>query len=336
MLACCLVAFATAADQFNPPPGYYDGITGTGADLENQLYELTRSRQVQRRYGDFRFSAAITDADPKQPGNILLAYNRASVSATWDSGNTWNREHVWPQSLQPGSASNSTTGHLGDPHALRPSDPGINSSRGNRPFGFAETTGSFGGLSGGYYFPGDDDKGDIARQLFYSETRYGRELGIDLVLGFPGSNQMGDLASLLQWHLLDPPDEFERRRNHTIYSQAENPSYYTNNRNPYIDDPEFAYHVFALPGDATLDFAVEQGDLDAVLQNWGNTSAVWTTGDFTRDGRVDQSDLDVVLQNWANVTAPSFRGTGLPEPPHTVTLVCVFAASIRRGVLRSE
>jgi hypothetical protein len=40
------------------------------------------------------------------------------------------------------------------------------------------------------------------------------------------------------------PDEFERRRNHTISSQAYNPSYYTNNRNAYIDRPEYAWSVY--------------------------------------------------------------------------------------------
>jgi hypothetical protein len=55
---------------------------------------------------------------------------------------------------------------------------------------------------------------------------------------------MGDLSSLIRWNYVDVPDEFERRRNHTIYSQAYNPSYYTNNRNAYIDHPEYVWSVF--------------------------------------------------------------------------------------------
>jgi hypothetical protein len=163
------------------------------------------------------------------------------VSSTWDAGSTWNREHVWPQSRQPGSASNSSTGNLGDPHALRPANPSINSSRDNKPFGNFSTTGPF-GSQGTNYFPGDTDKGDIARNLFYSATRY--QSTLTLVNGAPGTNQMGDLASLLRWHYTDPPDEFERRRNHAIYSSTLNPSFYTNNRNAYIDMPHFAWSVF--------------------------------------------------------------------------------------------
>jgi hypothetical protein len=50
---------------------------------------------IGRSYGDFRYSSAVIDADPNHAGNILLLYNRASVSAAWDGGVTWNREHQW-------------------------------------------------------------------------------------------------------------------------------------------------------------------------------------------------------------------------------------------------
>ena len=55
---------------------------------------------------------------------------------------------------------------------------------------------------------------------------------------------MGDLASLIEWHYLDPPDEFERRRNHTIFSSQFNPQFYTNNRNAYIDRPEYVWSIY--------------------------------------------------------------------------------------------
>ncbi|MEM9063877.1 MAG: GC-type dockerin domain-anchored protein [Planctomycetota bacterium] len=242
-VALCAGTHAIAqTDPYAPPASYYAEVSGTGAALEDSLRTAMTTGHIQRRYGDFRNSAVIHDADPNVPGNILLTYNRASVSGTWDSGSTWNREHVWPQSLQPGSASNSTRGNLGDPHALRPCNPGINSSRSNKPFGLSSTTGGFANL-GVYYFTGDSDKGDIARQLFYSDVRWSSQ-GISLVNGTPGSNQMGDLASLITWHYLDTPDEFERRRNHAIYSQTLNPSYYTNNRNAFVDIPEAVWSIY--------------------------------------------------------------------------------------------
>ncbi|MEM8875820.1 MAG: endonuclease [Planctomycetota bacterium] len=321
-----VVAAHASASLWEPPNGYYATATGQGDVLRSQLQAIMSSGHVQRRYGDFRFSAAIHDADPDNPDSILLAYDRESVPATWDSGNTWNREHVWPQSRQPGSASNSTRGNLGDPHALRPATPSVNSSRGNKPFGFADSTGGFGAESDGFYYPGDQDKGDVARSLFYSATRY----GLDLVLGVPGSNQMGDLEALLNWHRDDPPDEFERRRNHTIYSETENPNYHTNNRNAYIDQPEFAYSVFALAGDANLDFTIDQGDLNVVLNNWGRPGT-WTTGDFNGSGSIEQGDLNLVLNNWGASATPSLAGASIPEPG--VVAVVLFggiAISLRR------
>jgi endonuclease I len=251
VMAAMLCTTGVMADEYDPPAGYYDSATGTGATLKAQLTSIMSSGHIQRSYGDFRYSAVIHDADPALAGRILLVYNRASVSGTWNSGATWNREHVWPQSLQPGSASNSSRGNLGDPHALRPCNPSINSTRGNKPFAFATTFGIY-GSQGSYYFPGDQDKGDIARCLFYSATRYSSS-GLTLVNSFPSGNQMGQLDALIAWNYLDPPDEFERYRNHTIYSSALNPTYFTNNRNAYIDHPEFVWSVFG-PGanDSTI------------------------------------------------------------------------------------
>ncbi len=293
------------AAQYDPPAGYYNSATGTGATLKSQLATIMSSGHVQRSYGDFRFSAAISDRDPDNPNNILLVYNRESEDSAWNPGGTlpWNREHVWPVSRQPGSVSNNSTGNLGDPHALRPSDVQVNSNRGNDPFGFADTTGVHRTV-GSYYFPGDEDKGDIARSLFYSSTRY----NLALVNGFPGTNQMGDLESLLAWHYLDPPDDFERRRNHVIYSQAENPQYYTNNRNAFVDRPEYVWSVFVdqnndtqltlasgasqADGSSSLDVdlgpvivgAALPGSQDVTLDKTGNDGtyyAVTATGDAT-------------------------------------------------------
>lgn len=248
------------ADSWNPPSDYYDSATGHGAALKSQLQSIMSSGHIQRNYGSYRYSAALEDQDLDNPSNLFLCYNRASVDSTWDSGITWNREHIWPQSRQPGEASNSSTGNLGDPFALRPCNPSINSSRNNKPYAGATLTGSY-RSNGSYYFPGDADKGDIARSLFYSATRWSSQ-GLTLVNGFPSGYQMGDLASLLRWHYMDPPDTFERRRNHTIYSKVYNPSYYTNNRNAYIDHPEFVWSVFGGDDNDTMIYLGSTHDSD--------------------------------------------------------------------------
>ena len=234
-----LFAITTAsADAYDPPAGYYSSATGQGATLKSQLTSIMSTGHIMRTYGQFRYASVLFDADPNIPGNILLVYNRASVDGSWDSGVTWNREHVWPQSLQPGSASNSSTGNLGDHHALRPANPSINSSRSNRPFGNIDSSGIYGIELGGTWYPGDADAGDIARQLFYSDTRY------DSTLTNLSTGIVGDINALVHWNYADPPDEFERRRNQVIYSSSLNPIYYQNNRNAYIDHPEYVWSIY--------------------------------------------------------------------------------------------
>ena len=197
-------------------------------------------------YGDARDSAAITDADPNASGNILLIYNRASNSSTWDNAATWNREHIWPESRLDGSASNGTANIASDQFNLRPANPVINSTRGNSPFGLDTTTGSH-RVVGSHYYPGDADAGDVARAQFYMATRYSQ---LSLTDSSPSGLQMGDLSSLIVYHFKDAPDTFERRRNHAIYGLAgenspaiSNP-YRQENRNPFVDHPEYAWSIF--------------------------------------------------------------------------------------------
>ncbi len=79
----------------------------------------------------------------------------------------------------------------------------------------------------------------------------------------------------------------------------------------------------ALLGDANLSGQIEQGDLDAVLQNWGRQDGTWVTGDYDGDGFVAQGDLDAVLQNWGAAAAPDLRGFSLPEPVTAVQLTAL-------------
>ncbi len=78
----------------------------------------------------------------------------------------------------------------------------------------------------------------------------------------------------------------------------------------------------ALLGDANLNGQVEQGDLDLVLQNWGDSTNVgWELGDMTGNGQIEQGDLDLVLQHWGATAAPDFKGFIVPEPTAIVPMV---------------
>jgi endonuclease I len=241
-LPLCL-AIQAQADTWDPPVNYYSAAIGTGATLKSQLTTIMSTGHILRSYGNFKEIAPIVDQDPNNLNNVLLVYNRASVQGLWSSGGVnWNREHTWPDSRQPGNASEGSTGAIADPHMLRPCNPSINSSRGNKAYGFETNTGQYGSVDSSYYFPGDADKGDMARTMFYAATRWSSE-GLSLTDSNPSGNEMGDLSSLIAWNYLDTPDEFERRRNHTVYSQAYNPLY-SNNRNAFVDRPEYVWSVY--------------------------------------------------------------------------------------------
>ncbi len=252
MLGIC--AFATHADEFDPPPGYYDTAVGTGAALQAQLHNIIDDHIV-RSYDDARISLQITDVDPVDPNAIILVYSGVSLDISglysvgipgWDSGLSWNREHTWPRSRGVGTSGPDNS----DLHNLRPCNPSVNGSRGNLNFGGAF---GVGGAYGDYGITSDAgatvwysglDAGHVARQMFYMATRYdgsdASTTNLQLVVGDPasGGSTLGNLDRLLEYHYAAPAAQFERRRNHIIYAN------YQGNRNPYIDHPEFVWSVF--------------------------------------------------------------------------------------------
>lgn len=242
-------ALAVVYDQYDAPASYYANATSTvGATLQTQLRTII-SVMTPVNYGDARYSAPYTDADPNHPGNILTVYSRTSVPATWDSGATWNREHTWPQSRIGASASNGTANVASDQFEVRPADASQNSSRGNRFYGGAYGSGAARNIDANTFYPGDADAGDVARGMFYMATRYS-QLSLVNQANATGGLQMGDLATLLQYNYADTPDTFERRRNAAIYGRAGytgatvNNPYAQGNRNPFVDHPEWVWAVF--------------------------------------------------------------------------------------------
>jgi endonuclease I len=292
-LAISAVCNLAVADQYDAPATYYQNATGTGATLKSQLFTITSTGFIARTYGDARYAEAITDRDPANASNILLVYNRASVSGTWDFGVTFNREHVWPKSLlglTSNDVTNSYAGVASDQFELRPSNPTINSNRSNWGYGkitAAKPAAGYGIVSSGgtYWYPGDADRGDVARSIFYMATRYGQGQAHNLTLvnGAPSTYQMGDKESLLHYMYEDPVDTFERARNQSIYSQTLNPQYYQNNRNPFIDHPEYVWSIFGTEANnSRLSVGAQQADGSSTADvNLGKVIAGSTFGTQT-------------------------------------------------------
>jgi endonuclease I len=221
--------------------GYYMGAGGLdGEALKAFLNELIDDHTFVS-YGDLRDILQITDEDPNNPNNIILFYTGLSIPSTWDSGISWNREHVWARSHGGLEGSNSSgDDEYSDMHQIRPTHPSVNSSRSNLDF---DNGGSLVPNTDDCYYDGDsfeprdEVKGDVARIIFYMVVRYeGYDGELDLEMNELVDNDgpyMGKLSVLLEWHLNDLPDAFEINRNNIVFT-------YQGNRNPFIDHPEFA------------------------------------------------------------------------------------------------
>jgi len=193
----------------------------------------------------------VSDRDPSNPANVILFYTGWSVNAAQEyaDGAGWNREHVWAKSH--GAFSEDTPGPGTDCHHLRPSDISVNAARGNLYFDYAETeyidpsgpTGCKINISKYVWEPRNVEKGDAARMIFYMAVRYEGDDGfpnlevVDYIPTNYASPLFGDLSTLMEWNLLDPVDAFEMNRNNVVYS-------YQNNRNPFIDHPEYAGKIW--------------------------------------------------------------------------------------------
>lgn len=249
-----LLAGGASADPYDPPANYYNGVTGTGAALKSSLRTALGVGYIRRDYGEARYALPVTDRDPNNPNNVVLVYNSQIVPSTWDSGVTWNREHTWPESY--GNTSTSAP-QYSDLHMLRPCNPGVNSGRGNEPYGLdnaSQWDPTMVGSTNQY-------RGEMARAMFYAATRYGDPAGSITTGNFllvdsgwgTGISKMGKLSYLLQWHFAYAPDTRERKRNQTVFDQALNPTYYQNNRNGFVDHPEYVWAIWGTqPNDSML------------------------------------------------------------------------------------
>ena len=230
------------------PDGYYDGTQGLqGEAMKNALHDIIDNHE-EYSYNDLRdFILRETDEDPDNPNNVILLYTgRSQPKSTFGGGaDDWNREHVWAKSH--GDFGNAPPAGT-DAHHIRPTDASVNSSRGNLDFDNGGTQHS---EATGCYFDNDswetrdEVKGDVARMVLYMEVRYDGSDGmpnlevVDEVNTYPAPEH-GKLNTLLEWHQQDPPDDFEMNRNEVVFG-------YQQNRNPFIDHPEFVESIWGNP-----------------------------------------------------------------------------------------
>lgn len=251
-LSVTVFLFSTVLAFAQIPPGYYDGTEGlTGTQLKAALHNIIKGH-VEFSYNNLRdFILPASDEDPDNPNNVILIYTGISRAKSNFGGGQgqWNREHVWAKS----HGGFGTTPPAGtDAHHIRPADVQVNSIRSNLDFdmGGSPVSGCTGcKIDNDSFEPPDDVKGDVARMIFYMAVRYEGDNGepdlevVDRVNTSPAPEH-GKLSALLLWNTLDPPDDFEINRNEVVYG-------YQQNRNPFIDYPEFVDEIWGTANSVT-------------------------------------------------------------------------------------
>ncbi len=233
------------------PSDYYDSLDGLAdSNLKQAIQDIIAEEGVVRAqtYADVIDILKEADQNPEHSNEVWLVYSeigrpKLDFQTTSESLGKWNREHTYPRSrgrfysidldeifdgkeIYWNTNADSLRHGNSDAHALRAADSRENTRRSNLHYG--QYTGPKGTLG--------KFRGDVARGVFYLALRYN---GLEIVNGFPEGTEgeLGDLATLLEWHRKDPPDDFEMNRNNIIYT-------WQINRNPFIDQPELVEYIW--------------------------------------------------------------------------------------------
>lgn len=248
---------------------------------------------------------ALIDLDSNPNGFIHLIYSSAGMTVPaldYGTQDTWNREHLWPQSRGVDGSGPDFT----DVHHLRPADATINSARGNLFFGdcqdactsrpATDEAAPDTGRNAEMFLPPAQVRGDIARAMFYMALRYSFQdeastIRLELTDCTQedqdtGKNQMGYLSELLQWHQDDPPDDTERLRNERVCSR------WQGNRNVFIDFPELVPIIYGEPAERPYSC---NGDEDQGLTNAPSDSVGTSSPSSSSScGQLSPGDIQVI------------------------------------------
>ncbi len=255
----------------NPVLAYYAPADGKqNSTLKTAMCGIIYNR-TEKKYDDLWTAFQTTDV--RSDGKIWDMYSNitnytpvTSGSSYSVEGDSYNREHSWPQSW-----FSSNTPMQTDLHHIYPTDGFVNGKRSNYPFGetnnptYSSTNGfsklgpcSYDGYTGVVFEPADEYKGDFARTYFYMVTCYEEKLadwyagnadGIHATIDgstYPAF-QPWQLNMLMEWAKNDPVSEKEINRNNAVYAIQ-------NNRNPFIDYPGLQEYIWGICRNDVFDY----------------------------------------------------------------------------------
>ncbi|MCQ2771140.1 MAG: endonuclease, partial [Clostridia bacterium] len=240
---------------------YYNSISSaaTGDTLLSSLQTLNNSKRKTLVgysamgtspsgafcYTDYDPSTVQLDSKGQKYGTKILSFYSGS------STTSWNREHVWPNSHGGGSGGSVSSPYVdSDIHMPRPTISAENSNRGNSFYveGMSHSSNGWDpvtafGESGCY--GGESIRGECARIIFYCMVADSDlKLADSATVSSNSGCTMGKLSDMLKWNLENPVNARELNRN-------EGAEYLQGNRNPFIDQPEYACKIWGNTNSAT-------------------------------------------------------------------------------------
>lgn len=279
----------------------------------------------------------IYSDNPNGPDPYTFTFSTNQCGTYSKEGDCYNREHSTPKSWFADAYPMYT-----DVNHLYPTDGYVNNMRSNYPYGEVSTV-SFTSRNGsklgnansfGYkktvFEPINEYKGDVARTSFYMATRYQNEIinnnwsangtANELFLS-PSEEPNPDkrklqiydawyLQTIFKWHTQDPVSQKEIDRNNAIYYKSGQ-----NNRNPYIDHPEYVALVWECSGVIPVTIT----DFTALLQNESvviNWYATYETNfkEFEIERSTNGTDfLKIGTVQGKNLANYSFTDQNLPQ-----------------------
>ncbi len=321
------VAFTASASAVfaAEPAGYYSSCEDKyGKDLLSALCAKIGSHTTVS-YGGLLDLYKTSDVYPED-GKIWDMYSTKhwTVGTTCGNyskiGDCYNREHSMPKSW-----FNDASPMYSDAFHIYPTDGKVNGQRSNYPYG--ECSGgtkvsssggvsalgrlgksTFAGYSGTVFEPDDEYKGDFARSYFYMAACYNDRISSwksDMLAGnsYPVFTSWS-VELLLKWHRMDPVSQKEIDRNEVVYGKQ-------NNRNPFIDHPELAEHIW---GDSKTEGWKPSGSAVAAAINKPVNNSEFSLGTTAAGVSVEKKLAVLTTGVTGNVTFSVGGGTFVVTP----------------------
>ncbi len=270
LLSCLLILTSSPAQI---PAGYYNPAAGlSGEQLQVALYNIIKGHTVvsytpgvwNAFYAtDVRADAKVFDMYSDIPGGTPsyeydFGSDQCGSGGGGFEGSCYSREHSFPKSW-----FNDTSPMNTDLFHIYPVDQYVNNHHSNYPYGpvasptWTSMNGckvgpcSTLGYTGTVFEPRDEYKGDFARSYFYMATRYENVIATwknfdpDGAVVLNGTSYPAFypwyINMLVAWNNQDPVSAKEIARNDSVYKIQ-------NNRNPYIDHPEYVAAIWSPTG----------------------------------------------------------------------------------------